>query len=187
VHPFEDEQYLKEHPEAREKAALDKPVYSAPATPPVASPPVTSPSIASTSDRNSYVGTPNSKPEKKGLLGKLKDKTLGTKEEREMQKRHKAEEKRQMLEVSILLPFMLLSSVRTLVLAAAGTQTPGAPRTAGGYVSAAAATDVPATAIPTAVWAASTIWRVWWWPTVRRVPTAATAVSSGLDSLLGRD
>ncbi|KAJ7492749.1 hypothetical protein FB451DRAFT_1219472 [Mycena latifolia] len=94
VHPLEDEQYLREHPEAREKARpeLDqKPsqTYSAPATPPV----------ASSSDRASYAASSGHKPEKRGFLTKLKEKAVGTKEEREMEKRHKAEEKRQMLEL----------------------------------------------------------------------------------------
>lgn len=64
--------------------------YSAPATPPV----------ASSSDRAGYAAPGGPKPEKRGLFSKLKDKAVGTKEEREQEKRHKAEEKRQMLEAS---------------------------------------------------------------------------------------
>ncbi|KAJ7654955.1 hypothetical protein DFH06DRAFT_1201150 [Mycena polygramma] len=78
VHP------LDEHPEKeKERPAADhKPSqYSAPPTPPV----------ASSSDRG-YA-------KKHGFLGKLKDKVVGTKEEREQEKRHKAEQKRQMLEL----------------------------------------------------------------------------------------
>ncbi|KAJ7125713.1 hypothetical protein C8R43DRAFT_1030130 [Mycena crocata] len=96
VHPLEDEQYLREHPEAREKAtpAPDhKQSYSAPATPPVTSP------AASSSDRKGYAAPAGSKPEKKGLFTKLKEKAVGTKEEREQEKRHKAEQRRQMLEL----------------------------------------------------------------------------------------
>ncbi|KAJ6574978.1 hypothetical protein B0H19DRAFT_1126624 [Mycena capillaripes] len=93
VHPLEDEQYLREHPEAREKArpAADEKQsqYSAPPTPPV----------ASSSDRAGYASPSGPKPEKHGLFGKLKDKVVGTKEEREQEKRHKAEQKRQMLEL----------------------------------------------------------------------------------------
>lgn len=78
VHPLEDEQYLREHPEAREKAgsADHKPPqsYSAPATPPV----------ASSSERTGYASPGGSKPEKRGLFTKLKEKAVGTKEEREM-------------------------------------------------------------------------------------------------------
>ncbi|KAJ7092589.1 hypothetical protein C8R44DRAFT_816073 [Mycena epipterygia] len=93
VHPLEDEQYLREHPEAREKdrPSVDhKPSqsYSAPATP-----------VASSSDRAGYTAPGGPKPEKRGLFAKLKDKAVGTKEEREQEKRHKAEEKRQMLEL----------------------------------------------------------------------------------------
>ncbi|KAJ7042369.1 hypothetical protein C8F04DRAFT_1219080 [Mycena alexandri] len=97
VHPLEDEQYLREHPEAREKAGLaadeKQPQYSAPTTPAVGSP------AASSSQRGSYAAPAGSKPEKRGLFGKLKDATVGTKEEREQEKRHKAEQKRQMLEL----------------------------------------------------------------------------------------
>jgi len=97
VHPLEDEQYLREHPEAREKARLaaddNQPQYSAPTTPPVGSP------ATSSSQRTGYAAPAGSKPEKRGLFSKLKDATVGTKEEREQEKRHKAEQKRQMLEL----------------------------------------------------------------------------------------
>ncbi|KAJ7169751.1 hypothetical protein C8R46DRAFT_1089886 [Mycena filopes] len=95
VHPLEDEQYLREHPEAREKSrpAADEKHYSAPATPPVSSP------AASSSNRSNYAAPSGSKQEKRGLFGKIRDATVGTKEEREQEKRHKAEQKRQMLEL----------------------------------------------------------------------------------------
>ncbi|GLB36016.1 hypothetical protein LshimejAT787_0303040 [Lyophyllum shimeji] len=69
VHPYEDEQYLNEHPEAREK-------------------------IARTSESSSQTRTFSPIPEnnvprtrKRGFLGKIKDKLIGTKEERELAKR----------------------------------------------------------------------------------------------------
>ncbi|KAJ6621603.1 hypothetical protein B0H10DRAFT_2016606 [Mycena sp. CBHHK59/15] len=105
VHPLEDEQYLIEHPEAREKARPDHkstPSYSAPSTPPVGS-----------SDRAAYAA-PAGKPEKRGLFSKLKDKAIGTKEERELEKRHKAEERRQMLEVSLCLVASLYAEYQQL-------------------------------------------------------------------------
>lgn len=112
VHPLEDEQYLREHPEAREKArpAADEmqSQYSAPPTPPV----------ASSSDRAGYASPSGSKPEKHGIFGKLKDKVVGTKEEREQEKRHKAEQKRQMLEVRVLFGVNLGSLLNELLLAA---------------------------------------------------------------------
>jgi len=95
VHPLDDEQYLREHPDAREKhshAADQKtPQYSAPPTPSVATP-------GSSADRAGYA-SPSGPKKKQGLLGKLKDKVVGTEEEREQEKRHKAEQKRQMMEL----------------------------------------------------------------------------------------
>ncbi|KAJ7900205.1 hypothetical protein B0H14DRAFT_2672715, partial [Mycena olivaceomarginata] len=44
VHPLDDEQYLREHPEVREKQDHKTPQYSAPPTPPVVAP---SPSVGS--------------------------------------------------------------------------------------------------------------------------------------------
>ncbi|KAJ7487458.1 hypothetical protein B0H11DRAFT_2013431 [Mycena galericulata] len=90
VHPLEDEQYLREHPEAREKAGSSvdhrpSPSYSAPATPPV----------ASSSNRAGYAAPDGHKPEKRGLFGLFGK----SKEEREQEKRHKAEQKRQLLEL----------------------------------------------------------------------------------------
>jgi hypothetical protein len=146
VHPFEDEQYLREHPDAGEKAD-HKPSqsYSAPATPPV----------ASSSDRAGYAA-PGGKPEKRGILTKLGLKK--TKEEREMEKRHKEEQRRQMLEVTVRLA--VTSHPKAFSLLVAGTTPPRAAGGTGGNVSAAAATatDVPAAAaVSTAV--RPTVWR----------------------------
>ncbi|KAK7064334.1 ER-golgi trafficking TRAPP I complex 85 kDa subunit-domain-containing protein [Favolaschia claudopus] len=96
VHPLEDEQYLREHPEAREKAHLSDqktPQYSAPPTPPVSSPGPGSPGPSGGSSA-ARMGAPK---KKQGFLGKLKNKVVGTEEEREQERRHKAEQRQQML------------------------------------------------------------------------------------------
>ncbi|KAI0830720.1 hypothetical protein BC628DRAFT_1355309 [Trametes gibbosa] len=107
VHPFEDEQFLREHPDVRDRLARDHR-----ATPSEAPPPYTprrhsySGSSSHTSgshlnvpteDRrnaHSQPGTPAvEKPQHdRGFFGKLKDKAIGTKEEREAKRR---EERRQ--------------------------------------------------------------------------------------------
>ena len=114
VHPLEDEQYLREHPEAHEKQtpAADHKTsqYSAPPTPPVLTP---SPSVGSSSDRAGYA-SPSGPKKKQGFLGKLKEKVVGTEEEREQEKRHKAEQKRQMMEVSSALVLLLVTTERTV-------------------------------------------------------------------------
>ncbi|KAK7468746.1 hypothetical protein VKT23_003249 [Stygiomarasmius scandens] len=80
VHPLDDEQYLREHPEAREKAKT-RPVSTQ-------APPM---KYEDTDRRHSFNGTPSTSnsqaPKKRGLFGKLKDKAIGTKEEREAEKR----------------------------------------------------------------------------------------------------
>jgi hypothetical protein len=91
VHPYEDEQYLKEHPDVREKVGRDKP--SNDLKPPV-----------DDSRRHSYGGESSKKvdnePSRPGsasgqakprsFMGKLKDKAIGTKEEREAAKQRAA-------------------------------------------------------------------------------------------------
>lgn len=91
THPHEDEQFLREHPDVREKVSrkyekddLRPPSYDG-------------------NRRHSYNGAGSSSqghsdsshrsgpPQKKGLLGKLKDKAIGTKEERELEKRNRQE------------------------------------------------------------------------------------------------
>ena len=97
VHPYEDEQFLREHPDIREKVASK---YEPPPGPP---PPAgsrtssyrnepTSPS-ASTTEREK-----EKEKEKRGFFGKLKDKAIGTKEEREAQKRAEEERRQHALE-----------------------------------------------------------------------------------------
>ncbi|KLO17071.1 hypothetical protein SCHPADRAFT_188013 [Schizopora paradoxa] len=86
VHPLDDEQYLKGHPEAREKSPSP---YRPPAGPP---PPGASSSAASTSSsrgdelRNRMERDKDKGGEKRGFLGKIKDSVIGTKEERELAK-----------------------------------------------------------------------------------------------------
>jgi hypothetical protein len=88
VTPYEDEQYLKEHPEAREKVGKSQGDLKPP--------------VDDTSRRHSYGGQsshkethetperPESVKAKRSFMGKLKDKAIGTKEEREAAKREAA-------------------------------------------------------------------------------------------------
>ena len=94
MHPYEDEQYLSEHPEIREKVGK---LHSA--VPNSARPPTSS------QRRHSYHGegsggaassSSNTAMEmemkkKRGVFGKLKDKAIGTKEEREAEKKRRME------------------------------------------------------------------------------------------------
>lgn len=79
VHPYDDPQYLESHPEVQSYDS--PPMYQgSPSPPPV---PTSSRPI------------PNGKgkaPEKRGFLGKIKDKAIGSKEEREAAKRLREEE-----------------------------------------------------------------------------------------------
>jgi len=103
VHPFEDEEFLREHPDIRDR--LTKGMNDTPSErPPPYSPrrhstgsvPVGSTlGVPSSANRNptSHPGTPrdDSRPKHhRGFMEKLKDKTIGTKEEREAAKRQEA-------------------------------------------------------------------------------------------------
>ncbi|KAI1793953.1 hypothetical protein LXA43DRAFT_884674 [Ganoderma leucocontextum] len=107
VHPYEDEQFLREHPDIRERLARglrpgDQPP---PYTPRRHSFSGSSPTSASaahfpvpvrenvTRTSQSQPQTPKSSQQRKGFFDKLKDKAIGTKEEREA--RHREEEQRQ--------------------------------------------------------------------------------------------
>ena len=93
VHPYEDEQYLREHPDVREKVASRKSDYAAPpGAPSPDSNRRTSYGGASTSASTSDVSGGDSS--KRGFFGKIKDKTIGTKEEREARKRYEEEQYR---------------------------------------------------------------------------------------------
>ena len=89
THPYEDEQYLREHPEVREKVGNLTQQQDSSRTKPAR--------------RHSFGGhdstsmVPDERPispdsskkgkEKRGFFGKLKDKAIGTKEEREAYKK----------------------------------------------------------------------------------------------------
>lgn len=101
MHPYEDEQFLREHPEIRDKLAAGG------FLPPSDQPPPYSPrrhsfsgsssssgglAVPKMDGRNatSQPGTPgdsNSQQQHRGMFGRLKDKAIGTKEEREAAKR----------------------------------------------------------------------------------------------------
>jgi len=98
VHPYEDEQYLSEHPDVREKVGKRHSASGVDLKP-----------SADDSDqrRHSYGGegsqrveeTPasssnpglNNQGKKRGVFGRLKDKAIGTKEEREAERKRAAE------------------------------------------------------------------------------------------------
>ncbi|KIJ68595.1 hypothetical protein HYDPIDRAFT_106804 [Hydnomerulius pinastri MD-312] len=106
VHPYEDEQFLNDHPDIQAKiekfagsSLLEPPPYTADtrrhsysggeasSSKPHDSSPVTSDAVSS------HDGDSNSSKEKKrGMFGKLKDKAIGSKAEREEHKRVKAEQ-----------------------------------------------------------------------------------------------
>ena len=97
-HPYEDEEYLKAHPDVREKINISGSGGSESNLHP--------PSFEESQRRHSFGGAPSSsrpqststpaakltKRRDRGLLGKLKDKAIGTKEEREAEKRRRQEE-----------------------------------------------------------------------------------------------
>ncbi|KIK70829.1 hypothetical protein GYMLUDRAFT_66044 [Collybiopsis luxurians FD-317 M1] len=97
THPYEDEQYLREHPEARKKVpprpASSQGLGDGPST--------SRPSGGDQNRRHSFNGQSSKEPAKKrGFFGKLKDKAIGTKEEREAEKARVAqlrEQRRQQL------------------------------------------------------------------------------------------
>jgi hypothetical protein len=111
THPYDDDQYLQEHPEVREKVSSAKQQES-------------KDSPSSKPRRHSFNGqdsgsmvpnddeaSPNSKGKgKRGFFGKLKDKAIGTKEERDAYKREQERVRTTMLSVGFLLNSFLLRS-----------------------------------------------------------------------------
>jgi len=100
THPYEDEEYLRAHPDVREKVGTggfggsesslrppsfeeNKQGHSSGGSSPSNEPQVTGISTTNSSKRKD-----------RGFLGKLKDKAIGTKEEREAEKKRKQEEDR---------------------------------------------------------------------------------------------
>ncbi|KAI0080073.1 hypothetical protein K474DRAFT_1658335 [Panus rudis PR-1116 ss-1] len=104
VHPYEDEQYLSEHPEHRGKAKRaaseesDLPPPYSPRRHSYSGPSSSGPSSISTpsGDRPTTSQPPTPGPssgavnKQRGFFGKLKDKAIGTKEEREEARRQEA-------------------------------------------------------------------------------------------------
>ena len=100
THPYEDGEYLQTHPDVREKVIIGGSRGSESNLPP--------PSFEESQRRHSFGGVSSSSrpqasstsPTKlkkrndrdRGFLGKLKDKAIGTKEEREAEKRRRQEE-----------------------------------------------------------------------------------------------
>ncbi|KAI9460992.1 hypothetical protein BJY52DRAFT_1203671 [Lactarius psammicola] len=80
THPYEDEQYLREHPEVREKVGS------------LAQQQDSKDSSTKPARRHSFNGHDSASKgkEKRGFFGKLKDKAIGTKEEREAYKKEQA-------------------------------------------------------------------------------------------------
>ncbi|EMD42165.1 hypothetical protein CERSUDRAFT_70547 [Gelatoporia subvermispora B] len=114
VHPYEDEQFLKEHPDIRDKLAQLRAKGAGPDdNPPPYSPRRHSysgtssnsrlnvPRPGGANDRNATSHPPSPAPgasaKQRGFFGKLKDKAIGTKEEREAAQR---EQERVMQEVA---------------------------------------------------------------------------------------
>ena len=99
THPYEDEVYLKAHPDVREKLNAGGRLGGSESN-------LHLPSFEESQRRHSYGGpsspsrpqpastsaATSSKPKDRPFFGKLKDKAIGTKEEREAEKRRKREE-----------------------------------------------------------------------------------------------
>ncbi|KAI0932028.1 hypothetical protein AcV5_004629 [Taiwanofungus camphoratus] len=111
VHPFEDEQFLREHPGIRDKLATARNRRASSDRPPPYSPRRHSFSGSSSSyvtsdgmshearNSTSHLGThAGASGKRRSFLGKMKDKAIGTKEEREAAKRQHAAMQRQMQE-----------------------------------------------------------------------------------------
>ncbi|TDL28596.1 hypothetical protein BD410DRAFT_893577 [Rickenella mellea] len=83
VHPYEDEQYLRDHPEVREKIGRPSSAegYRPPPGPPTPQRPASYNGDADKGKPGSSTG--KLQKDKRGFFGKLKDKAVGTKEERE--------------------------------------------------------------------------------------------------------
>jgi hypothetical protein len=95
THPYEDEQYLREHPDVREKAeglVRDQGSKDAPSSKSRRHSfnGHDSASMVPDSDRAMPDSTSKKGKEKRGFFGRLKDKAIGTKEEREAYKREMA-------------------------------------------------------------------------------------------------
>jgi hypothetical protein len=106
THPYEDDVYLKEHPDVREKINAGGRHGGSESD-------LKPPSFEESQRRHSFGGAssssrpkpaststaPSSKPKDRRFFGKLKDKAIGTKEEREAEKRRRREEDRIRMEL----------------------------------------------------------------------------------------
>ncbi|KAI9513037.1 hypothetical protein F5148DRAFT_1158264 [Russula earlei] len=108
VHPYEDEQYLLEHPDVKEKVGSIDRGQESPASKPRRHSfnGLESDSVVKDADNAPRVSSKKGKEkekEKRGFFGKLKDKAIGTKEEREALKKERAraeaEARRQQIEL----------------------------------------------------------------------------------------
>lgn len=104
VHPYEDAQFLNEHPDIRDRLAKygggkpttneSPPPYDAPRRHSFSGHPVPGPSGDAIRPSASQPGTPSDDTrdgrKHRGFFGKLKDKAIGTKEEREAARRQEA-------------------------------------------------------------------------------------------------
>jgi len=136
THPLEDEQYLKEHPEAREKASrssggLKPPGYDESERPRRHS--YAGESSAEKSEARGSGPASVGKAPKKGFFEKLKDKAIGTKEEREAQRqqelmwRQKREEQRQQYMLQQQQAYQQYAAQRQQQMGQYGTPMYGAP------------------------------------------------------------
>ena len=89
THPYEDEQYLREHPEVREKVSAQKQQSKdSNNTKPTRRHSFNGHDSTSMADGLPMMPDGSKKgKEKRGFLGRLKDKAIGTKEEREAYRR----------------------------------------------------------------------------------------------------
>jgi len=91
VHPYKDEQYLNEHPDTREKVhTSDSSALKPPAEQESRRHSYSGPSNSSLDAPQLASSSSSSKSHKKGFLSKLKDKAIGTKEEREAERQNLA-------------------------------------------------------------------------------------------------
>ncbi|PIL31568.1 hypothetical protein GSI_06270 [Ganoderma sinense ZZ0214-1] len=97
VHPYEDEQFLREHPDireclARELRTSDQPPPYTPRRHSFSGPTTTTGSAVPEGENamrtsQSQPETPKPSQQRRGFFGKLKDKAIGTKEERDARRR----------------------------------------------------------------------------------------------------
>lgn len=93
THPYEDEQFLREHPEIKARLAKAADGVSSTEAPPPYTPrrhSYSGSSRPSTSELRPPASSSQKAQSQRGFFGKLKDKTIGTKEEREEARRQEA-------------------------------------------------------------------------------------------------